>query len=126
MPPWGTRTSATATLLFIADGAVNDNNSNAPTPIANASVFMSATRPPPSSSARRVRRKAARHVVARYRAGGDIEPVPAVDRDDRQAQVCELVFGELLPDALVHVVWHMPLRDERERFSPFERGTLAC
>src|SRR4051812_33416539 len=43
MPPWGTRTSATATLLFIADGAVNDNNSNAPTPIAIASVFMSAT-----------------------------------------------------------------------------------
>src|SRR4051812_42484253 len=43
MPPWGTRTSATATLLVIADGAVNDNDSNAPTPIANASSFMSAT-----------------------------------------------------------------------------------
>src|SRR5215213_11139471 len=43
MPPWGTRTSATATLLVVADGAVNDNDSNAPAPIANAHLFMSAT-----------------------------------------------------------------------------------
>src|SRR5437763_9972214 len=43
MPSWGTRTSSTATLLVFADRAENDNDSNAHMPIANASIFMSAT-----------------------------------------------------------------------------------
>ena len=70
-------------------------------------------------------RDAAGHVVARHRARGDVEPVPAVDRHDRQAQVHQFILGELRPHALVYVVRDASLRDERERFGPLERGALA-
>src|SRR4051812_47378802 len=76
MPPWGTRTSATATWLVIADGAVNDIDSNAPTPIVNASVFMSATiiaghsRPGSAEAAFNVGIRARRYT----RSGGETTP----------------------------------------------------
>src|SRR4029079_6082225 len=73
----------------------------------------------------RVRRQASGDVPAGHRARGDIEPVPPVDRDDRQAQVCEFVFGEFLPDPVVHLVRDVTLSDQRECFSPVERGTLS-
>src|SRR3954451_19921308 len=93
MPPWGTRTSATATLLVIADGAVNDNDSNAPTPIANASVFMSAT-----IIAGHSQRGSAeapfncRHSNARYTQFGD-EPSPRTDGRARGGQLTRCVAG---------------------------------
>ena len=36
----------------------------------------------------------------------------------------QLVLRELLPHALVHVIWDTSLGDERERFSPLQRGAL--
>jgi hypothetical protein len=39
--------------------------------------------------------------------------------------VHQLVLRELLPHALVHLVWDVVLGDERERFGPLQRGALA-
>jgi hypothetical protein len=56
------------------------------------------------SARRGQRRQAAGHVIARHRARGNVHPVPAVDRHDCQTEMRQLVFRELLPHALVHVV----------------------
>ena len=77
-------------------------------------------------SDRRVhRRQASRDVVPGHRARSDVEPVPAVDRHDRQAQVHQLVLRELLAHALVDVVGHTSVGDECERLGPLERRAFA-
>src|ERR1043166_5417337 len=70
-------------------------------------------------------REAARNIVARNRARRDVQAVPTVDGYDRQGQVGDLLFRELRPHALVDIIGHMSLGDERERFSPLQRGTFA-
>src|SRR5207247_10858544 len=78
-------------------------------------VFVAVRPAERARSARRVQlREAAGHVVAGHRARSDVEPIPAVDRHDRQAQVHQLVLRELLPQALAPVVRATTLRAERD------------
>ena len=73
-----------------------------------------------------LRRVAYRHFVAsRHGAERDVEPVGAVDGDDRQRQVGEFFFGELRARLLVHLVRRMALGDQRQRFGPSQRRALA-
>src|SRR6266511_1255064 len=64
-------------------------------------------------------------VLAWFHARRDREPVPAVDRDDRPDQLCELVLREsrsrLVPDAARHMV----VADQGDRVGQRQGGAFA-
>ena len=48
----------------------------------------------------------------------DGQPVPPVDRNDRERQIHKLFFAELVADLLVQVARHFVVADPGQRFGP--------
>src|SRR5690242_9008246 len=55
----------------------------------------------------------------------DRQTVPAVDGNDRERQVDQLGFAEVLAYGGIDRVGHVAFGDERQRLGPFQRGALA-
>src|SRR3954447_19453381 len=86
-------------------------------------------RPPPRPDRDRARLSCrfppAKLVVAGLDARRDHEPVPGVDRGDREEEGGELAIVELGALGLPPIVGHVLLADERHRLARRERGALA-
>src|ERR1043165_5867865 len=66
-----------------------------------------------------------RLVLSGHRTKPDSEPVPAVDRDDRERQVNQFLFRKMLPHLVVNVARSVPLVDECDSLGPGKRGPFA-
>jgi len=64
-------------------------------------------------------------IAADLDAEGDGEPIPAIDGDDGQGEVDQLLFGEVLAHLLIERVRYVVRRDERDGLGPGQRGALA-
>ena len=64
-------------------------------------------------------------VASRHGTERDVEPVGAVDGDDRQRQVGKLFFGKLRARLLVDIIRRMAFGDQRQRLGPGQGGALA-
>src|SRR5437763_7711829 len=64
-------------------------------------------------------------VLAWNGAHGDGDTVPSVDGGDGIGQIDQFVFREFLADGFVEFIGNVILRDQRERFGPFQSGAFA-
>src|SRR6476646_3943209 len=64
-------------------------------------------------------------VGSRRRAEADGEAVPAIDGDDGECQVGQLIFAELLTRLFVYVVGDVRLGNQRHRLRPCQGGAFA-
>ena len=53
------------------------------------------------------------------------EPVPSVNRHDRESQVDQFLFREMLADSFVNLIGDVRLRNPRNGFRPSQRRPLA-
>jgi hypothetical protein len=61
----------------------------------------------------------------RHRPKRNGKPIPAVDGDDSDRQIDQLLLAERVPCKIVHVVGDLIDVDERDRFRPSKRGALS-
>ena len=64
-------------------------------------------------------------VIAGNGAKGDIDPVGAIDSNDRERELNQFFLAELRSRKRKHVVWDIALSKQRQGFRPSERGALA-
>src|ERR1700741_5244245 len=64
-------------------------------------------------------------VMTRLTARRDPNAIPAVDRDNAQRQVDDLLLAELAARDVVHSIGHVVFPSLCERFSPLNRCALA-
>jgi hypothetical protein len=65
-----------------------------------------------------------RLILARNCSHGDCQTVPCIASHHGVGQVDELGFGELLFHRFIDFVGYVGLRDEGDRFGPFEGGAF--
>jgi hypothetical protein len=58
-------------------------------------------------------------------AEGHVQTIPAVDADDGQSQVNQLLFVEMAPGFVVHLVRHLAQVDSGHGLGPGKGGALA-